>query len=100
MPPVDPTVLNEINIWQKQFDQISRQMITTSEIVLDADKRKYAECTMCNVVADAFLNSYHRMHDEKTTAIALVQAGAVRVTLSKGRKLCVPSSFCCGNFQM
>lgn len=61
-------------------------MITSTEIVLDANKRKYAECIMCNVVADAFLSSYHRMHDEKTTAIAFVQAGAVRVTLPKGRK--------------
>lgn len=60
-------------------------MITTSDIVLDASKRKYGPCIMCNVIADAFLHSYHRMNHEKMTAIAFVQAGAVRVTLPKGR---------------
>lgn len=83
---LDATVSNEINLWRKQFDQISRQVITTSEIVLDASQRKYAECIMCDVIADAFLDSYHKMNDVKTTAIAFVQAGGVRVTLPKGRK--------------
>lgn len=83
---LDATVSNEINLWRKQFDQISRQVITTSKIVLDASQRKYAECIMCDVIADAFLDSYHKMNDVKTTAIAFVQAGGVRVTLPKGRK--------------
>lgn len=82
----DAAISNEINLWRKQFDQLGRQVITTSEIVLDASKRKYAECTMCDVIADAFLDSYHKMNDVKTTAIAFVQAGGVRVTLPKGRK--------------
>lgn len=83
---LDAAVLNEINLWRMQFDEVSQQVITMSEINLDASKRKYAECTMCNVVADAFLDSYHKMNDMKTTAIAFVQGGAVRVTLPKGRK--------------
>lgn len=83
---LDAAILDEINLWRKQFDEVNRQVITISEINLDASKRKYGECAMCNVVADAFLDSYHKMNNMKTTAIAFVQGGAVRVTLPKGRK--------------
>lgn len=61
-------------------------MITISEIELDASKRKYGECLMCNVVADAFLDSYRKLNNVKKPDVALVQGGAVRVTLPKGRK--------------
>lgn len=83
---LDAVISNEINLWRQQFAEISQQVITISEIILDADKRKYAECPMCDVVADAFLDSYHKMNVVKITAIAFVQAGAIRVTLPKGRE--------------
>lgn len=57
---------------RKKFDNCNLQIVT--------DK------LTCDVVADAFLDSYHKMNAIQTTAIAFFQAGAVRVTLPKGRK--------------
>lgn len=88
---LDPYILRELKPWKKEFHVISRQVISATDVALDNDNCRYAECTMGLVIADAFLNSYrisrnNRQDNEDEISVAFIQAGGVRASIPEGRK--------------
>lgn len=82
--------MRELEPWKKEFHAISRQVISVTDVALDSSNCKFAECTMGDVIADAFLNSYrankNENEDDNEISVAFVQAGSVRASLPEGRK--------------
>lgn len=71
--------------WKKQFNDISQQIIGSTNVVLDQSNCKYAECIMGDFVTDAFFDFFRRNINDTKPSVAFIQAGGIRASLPKGR---------------
>lgn len=79
-------MMKELNPWREKYENKSQEIIAETSITLDRSNCTYAECVIGNVVADSYLSSYRRISSDTRSSIALVQSGAIRVTLPKRRE--------------
>lgn len=82
----DEHILEMLQPWKEQFQNVSQEVIGSSGIFLDNSNCLYSECLMGNVIADAFLRSYRVNTNDTKPAVAFIQSGGIRTAIPKGRK--------------
>uniref|UniRef100_A0A182N309 Apyrase n=1 Tax=Anopheles dirus TaxID=7168 RepID=A0A182N309_9DIPT len=77
----DPDVLRALAPWREEVKRLGTQVIGSSEVFLDRESCRWCECTLGDLVADAFADKYT---SNSLKPIAIVQAGNFRNPIGKG----------------
>lgn len=88
----DPQVVRELIPWRAIVDEQSKRVIGHTRVELNRTECYFGECNLGNLFADSFVHHYaaNEAADEgmwTKAAIALVNAGGMRASFSKGGKL-------------
>ncbi|KAK3949865.1 5'-nucleotidase [Pseudoneurospora amorphoporcata] len=81
----DEALQAQIDAWRVPFDEFSKQVIGTTNVVLDQSTCQFKECTMGNVLCDAMLE--YRLNsstDGVAPAFAITNAGGIRASIDAG----------------
>lgn len=90
--PLDESILEEMKPWKEKYNKVTQERIAVTDVELDNKDCYQSECVMGNFLTDIFLKFYQNESDSTRDAafdkpsIAILQAGAIRTTLKKGRK--------------
>ena len=86
---LDAAVLEDRNVLSEAFRDQSRRHIASTNVLLEEESCRREECSMGNLVADAYLRqgvqptvNGVRVHDAH---LSMVNAGEIRGTLNVGR---------------
>lgn len=84
----------ELEPWRQIVDQSGNTVVGTLRVPLVKTHCNYAECNLGNFFADSYVHHYATAKPSPTgtwtpASIAIISAGGMRATLSKGRKYAV-----------
>lgn len=86
--PEDPKLLKMLDEYRPQIETINNKIITYTDVSLNASRCRSEECNAANMVLDAFidykLNSYNGTDGWTDTAIAIINGGGIRESISAG----------------
>lgn len=77
----DKEVLKALLPWRNEVKRLGTQNIGTSDVFLDRESCRWCECTLGDVIADAFADKYK---SNTVKPIAIIQAGNFRNPIQKG----------------
>uniref|UniRef100_A0A182QEC4 Apyrase n=1 Tax=Anopheles farauti TaxID=69004 RepID=A0A182QEC4_9DIPT len=77
----DPDVLRELVPWREEVRRLGSQEIGTSEVFLDRESCRWCECTLGDLITDAFADKYTT---STVKPVAIIQAGNFRNPIDKG----------------
>uniref|UniRef100_A0A182W202 Apyrase n=1 Tax=Anopheles minimus TaxID=112268 RepID=A0A182W202_9DIPT len=77
----DEDVLRALKPWRDEVKRLGTQVIGQSEVFLDRESCRWCECTLGDLIADAFADKYS---NGTFRAVAVVQAGNFRNPINKG----------------
>ncbi|XP_309695.3 apyrase [Anopheles gambiae] len=77
----DEEVLRELEPWRAEVKRLGTQVIGTTEVFLDRESCRWCECTLGDLIADAYADQYT---NSTVQPVAFVQAGNFRNPIEKG----------------
>uniref|UniRef100_A0A182JW73 Apyrase n=1 Tax=Anopheles christyi TaxID=43041 RepID=A0A182JW73_9DIPT len=77
----DEEVLRELEPWRAEVKRLGTQVIGTSDVLLDRESCRWCECTLGDLIADAYADQYT---NSTVQPVAIVQAGNFRNPIEKG----------------
>ncbi|XP_053668101.1 apyrase-like [Anopheles marshallii] len=77
----DEDILRELKPWREAVKRLGTKVIGQSEVFLDRESCRWCECTLGDLIADAFADKYT---NGTFRAVAIIQAGNFRNPIKKG----------------
>uniref|UniRef100_A0A182PEJ4 Apyrase n=1 Tax=Anopheles epiroticus TaxID=199890 RepID=A0A182PEJ4_9DIPT len=79
--PQDEGVLQELVPWRAEVKRLGSEVIGTNEVFLDRESCRWCECTLGDLITDAFADQYTT---STVKPVAVIQAGNFRNPIYKG----------------
>ncbi|CAH0559286.1 unnamed protein product [Brassicogethes aeneus] len=85
--PKNENIDKDLQPWQEEIDQVGNKVLGNSLVHLDGYNCYQKECTMGNMITDAFVYNYISKAEKGSwtyASIAIINSGGVRSSLNKG----------------
>ncbi|RVE45432.1 hypothetical protein evm_009867 [Chilo suppressalis] len=84
--PEDPEMLEKVNLYRKEIDEINNELVGESAVVLEGSCR-LQECNLGNLITDSILDFTREFHPKYFDVnIAVIQGGRIRTSVDHPNK--------------